>query len=76
MEKGSIHFTTSCSFALALRRFRKERLLASSHLSLCQHGTCLPLDEFHKIRYQHFFRKYDEKVQVQLVSDKNDDYIT
>ena len=44
-------------------------------MSLCPsiqlHGTLLPMDDFQEILYLSIFRKFVEKVQVPLGSDKN-----
>ena len=59
----------------------EKRLLASSCLSVCQSVHMEQLGshwtDFHEILYLSIFRKkrYGEKIQVTLISDKNDRYL-
>jgi hypothetical protein len=59
---------------LVLNAFTKlrKRLLASSRLSVRGNGTTLlPLDGFHEIWYWRIFRKFGQKIQVALKTNKN-----
>jgi len=54
----------------------EKRLLASSCLSVCTHGTTLaPTGRIFK-KFDSYFSKIVEKIQVSLKSDKNDGYCT
>jgi hypothetical protein len=62
---------------LAARSQNCEKRLLTSYLSVCLHGTTrLPMDEFSWNLILGIFRKYFEKIQVSLKSDKNNGYFT
>ena len=54
-----------------------KRIFALMNLSVCPHGTSrLQLEGFNEIWYLITFRKFVERLQVSLESDKNNRYFT
>ena len=64
-----------CSFLDTFAALRKATI--SFVMSVRPHWTTrLPLDGFHEVWYLMIFRKYVEKIQVSLKSEKNNVYFT
>jgi len=67
---------TACFTSRTCSQNCEKRLLASSCLSVCTHGTTLvPTGRIFK-KFDSYFSKIVEKIQVSLKSAKNDGYCT
>jgi hypothetical protein len=75
-ETVAVHCAVRTELFLARSEKCEKRLLASSYLSFRMEQLGSHWTDFHEILYLRIFRKYVEKIQVSLKSDKNNGYFT
>ena len=73
MQRGLHSMGKMHSFHVLSQHFEK-RILASSCPSVCTEQHSFHCTDFHKLLFWRIFRKSVEKIQVSLISDKNNGY--
>jgi hypothetical protein len=75
IQRG-LHFMDKINSFHVLSQHFEKRILVSSCLSVRRKQLSFHCTDFHKILYWSIFRKSVEKIQVSLISDKNNGYFT